>query len=183
MRSAAEAGVPANWAGRIGASMWQLLRVRRARQAAVAAINPRVERSRAQLQGISDVTWQDPYVIGFLIMLITLIARRAEHRLGEQALGLVQLDAWEAITGTKTSNIGEEVCLLSANGDAAFQDGCVNAQRLFSAIEAEEGVHGAPSRGELDADAEVAARPSAALWNRYFDERIGGMPAWLSETA
>lgn len=163
--------------------MFQLLRVRRARKAAVAAIHPHVEGSRARLQGISDVAWRDPYVIGFLVMLITLVAQRAERRLGEQALGLVQLDAWEEITGAKTSDIGEEICLLSANGDAAFQNGCDNAQLLFSAIEAEGMGRGEPVRPDPDAEAEMPARPSTALWSRYFDERISGPPVWLGDPA
>jgi hypothetical protein len=163
--------------------MLQLLRVRRARKAAVAAIHPHVERSRAQLHGISEGAWRDPYVIGFLAMLITLVAQRSERRLGEQALGLVQLDAWEEITGTKTSNIGEDICLLSATGDTAFRAGCDNALLVFEAIEAEGLGRDSLRHPDVGQGPDAPASPSTTLWSRYFDERLGGTPPWSADPA
>lgn len=147
----------------------------------MAAIHPHVERSRAQLHGISEGAWRDPYVIGFLAMLITLVAQRSERRLGEQALGLVQLDAWEEITGTKTSNIGEEICLLSASSDIAFQTGCSNALLVFEAIEAEGLGRGSLRHSDVGLGPDATANASSILWSRYFDERLGGMPPWLAD--
>ncbi|MCW5567025.1 MAG: hypothetical protein KIS84_02215 [Dokdonella sp.] len=161
--------------------MLQWLRVRRARKAAVAAINPHVERSRSRLHGISDAAWRDPYVVGFLAMLITLVAQKEESRLGDQALGLVQLDAWEEITRVKTSNIGEEICLLSANGDTAFLSGCRNAQRMFDAFAAEPSVGDGVSAGEAEPSAGTQSGAASQLWSLLFDDRLGASPAWLAE--
>lgn len=161
-------GAAITWKSRT--AMLDLLRVRRARKAAVAAINPLVEGSRWRLHGIPDMVWLDPYVIGFLAMLITLVARREVRNLEGQALGLVQLYAWEDITRSGNANVGEEICLLSANGDAAFQTGCLDAERLFRVIEAGAADADAPDLDDEDPD--LPAASVSALWSQYFDERV-----------
>jgi hypothetical protein len=150
--------------------MMRFLKVRRARKAAVAAIAPHVERSRWRMDGIPETAWNDPYVIGFLAMLITLVAQKEVRWLDGQALGLVQLDAWGAITQSASDTIGEEICLLSANGDGAFELGCSNAQRMFQELER------APAAGGEDG-------PLAAslLWSRFFDDRVRPDGNWMME--
>ena len=59
-------------------------RTRKARRAAVAAISPIVEDSRHRLGGISDVAWSDPYIIGFMVMLISIIARLESGKISER---------------------------------------------------------------------------------------------------
>ncbi len=152
--------------------MFQMLKVRRARKAAVALINPLVERSRWRFHGIPELVWLDPYLIGFLGMLITLIAQREVRSIGGQALGLVQLDAWEQITGTEIVNVGEEICLLSANGDAAFQSGCVNAQQMFFAMEQERDVDAFSGDGNVSSAVDLQTTSVGQLWARYFEERV-----------
>lgn len=49
--------------------------IRRGRRAAVTTIGPLVERSRAALNGIPDIAWRDPYLVGFMLTLITIVAR------------------------------------------------------------------------------------------------------------
>jgi hypothetical protein len=149
--------------------MLKLLKVRRARKAAVAAIAPHVERSRWRLHGIPEGTWCDPYMVGFLAMLITLFAQKEVRSLDGQSLGLVQLDAWGQITRTDAGSIGEEITLLSANGDAAFELGCNNARQVFRAIER------APSATDEQGG------PGSLLWARYFDDRVSTSGTWSPE--
>lgn len=152
--------------------MFQMLKVRRARKAAVALINPLVERSRWRFHGIPELVWLDPYLIGFLGMLITLIAQKEVRSIGGQALGLVQLDAWEQITGTEIVNVGEEICLLSANGDATFQSGCIDAQQMFIAMEQERHSDELPGDGDDSPVVDLQMTSVGQLWARFFEERV-----------
>jgi hypothetical protein len=150
--------------------MLQLLKARRARRAAISTICPLVERSRWRLQGISAAAWLDPYMIGFMSMLITLVARQEAGNLGEDALGVVQLEAWKAITKSEADDIGAEICFLSAGRDNAFQSGCENAALLFRTL---QGV-GSDARdvGDLAGGSREIDEAAATLWVRLFEERI-----------
>jgi hypothetical protein len=77
-------------------------RTRKARRAVVAAISPIVEDSRHRLGGISDVAWSDPYIIGFMVMLISIIARIQSGKISEDSLCLVQCRSWEDITAMQS---------------------------------------------------------------------------------
>ncbi len=111
--------------------MWPLIRglwnARRGRKAAVAAIAPLVTKSRHRLDGIPERAWMDPYIVGFMMMLITLAARRAVNISDSQTLGAVQLEAWSEITEQRLSSIGDETLHLSASQHKAFELGCRNA--------------------------------------------------------
>jgi hypothetical protein len=129
-------------------------------------------------------------LLGFLSMLIALVAvRHAGGRMDSDQLGLTQMRAFSRITGIVDDSIGEQVCLLSASGDEWFLDGCRNALLFLKAYE-----------GECDpADADIGdfceemprtdiswvaaslddaaafgrgGAVAAALWQRYFDDRI-----------
>jgi hypothetical protein len=116
---------------------WMLLglwKARRARKAAVTIIGPLVERSRRRLNGIPGPVWFDPYLIGFMVMLITLIARRRVNVLDNQALGLVQCGAWGTITGLKADLVGEETLHCCAIGDRDFARGCCDAANFDLAL-------------------------------------------------
>jgi len=160
--------------------MLQLLRVRRGRKAAVAALAPHVEASRHRLDGIPDGVWLEPYMVGFMSMLITLVAGRAANPLGQQAMGLVQIGAWAEITGMKPELVGEEICLLSSNSDGAFAAGCRNAAVFLDAY------YGESLAGEIanwartgaeepNIDRLHAGSDPAALWAHFFDTRIARM--------
>jgi hypothetical protein len=107
--------------------MFQLWKCRRGRRAAVDAIAPLIERSRLRLNGIPEPAWLDPYMVGFLVMLITLVARHEVDGLDSQGLALVQSETWAEVTGLKADLIGEEVLHLSASGHKTFEFGCANA--------------------------------------------------------
>jgi hypothetical protein len=108
-------------------SLSELWKVRRGRKAAVATILPLVEESRLRCQGIADGTWLDPYMIGFMTMLITLAARHKVDRIDSLFLGLVQQEAWAEITGMRPEVLGEHALELSVSDNRMFVLGCQNA--------------------------------------------------------
>lgn len=103
------------------------LRARRASKAAIALITPLVERSRGRLNGIAESTWSEPYVIGFVTMMITIIAKLESPAVEGSLLCDVQADAWAGITGTRANVIGEDLLLLSAARHPGFELGCRHA--------------------------------------------------------
>jgi hypothetical protein len=167
--------------------MWPLMsglwKTRRARRAAVATIAPLVERSRNHRDGIPERIWLDPYMVGFLVMLITLLARREVDTLDSQALGLVQCEAWTEVTGMKSDLIGAEVIHLSAARHKTFELGCADAVAFDLAL------HGTSIAGVFDlgfgmlddtlsagvnnpARAISESRDILALWDHYFETAI-----------
>jgi len=118
--------------------MWPLLlglwKARRARKAAVTAIAPFVQRSRRRLGDIPETAWLDPYLVGFVVMFITLVARRQVDALDSQALGLAQCSAWGEITGMKPDLIGEETLHCCEIGDRDFERGCRDAMTVDLAL-------------------------------------------------
>jgi hypothetical protein len=153
-------------------SLW---RARRGRRAATTAISPLMDKTRQQLQGLPDSVWREPYVVGFLGMLITLHATRNAGSLGAAALASAQAGAWSDITGMAANLVGEEICFLSAAGDKAFGLGCRNAASFFEAADIldrrnEESLlkerHSSVACGHTEED-------RSALWARYFDAYVG----------
>ena len=160
----------------------------RVRRAAVAVISPMVTQSRVRLGGIPDIVWRRPYMIGFVTTLVTVLAKyETGGRIGTQQLGIAQVDTWAEITGQYDDRIGEEICLLSAQADEEFMQGCRNASRF---LEAYWGVHHTEDADirETCENASVEQPPvfgpgelrafgrggavAALLWSRYFDEQI-----------
>jgi hypothetical protein len=153
--------------------MLSLIRVRQGRRFATRILKPLVDASRIRLGGIPDDTWSDPYVIGLLSTLVTLLAREQLQSLEGDDLGLVQVGAWKDITSTSNDDVGQDICILSMNRDIAFQNGYRTAGALFRAI--------AACGFDLQRDVDTAdAAPHAgvdqvlALWACAFDDRICG---------
>lgn len=157
-------------------------------RAAVAAVAPFVERSRVRFSGIPGVVWLDPYIVGFMVMLITLVAKREAAIGGGSALHHAQSTAWAAITGLKSDVIGEEVLLLSAGRQRDFEQGCRQALAFGQALygtaatadadlyEAWEQVtrgaplaHADPVRG---LETEAKERHVSELWSELFDTAV-----------
>jgi hypothetical protein len=167
--------------------MWPLIRglwnARRGRKAAVAVIAPLVTKSRHRLDGIPERAWMDPYIVGFMMMLITLAARRAVNISDSQTLGAVQIEAWSKITGQRLSSIGDETLHLSASQHKAFELGCRNAVAFDIAL------YGTSIAGVADAAADRSDAPIdwyggnlqqpfrtsdeiMALWQHYFESHL-----------
>lgn len=108
--------------------------VRKGRKAAVTTIGPLVERSRVSLNGIPDIAWRDPYLVGFMLTLITIVARIESRALQDHDLSLVQSQAWGAITGLDADLIGEDALTLSKSHPREFQHGCHRAMMVASRL-------------------------------------------------
>lgn len=152
--------------------MFELFKARRGRKAAVATIAPLVERSRHKLTEIPEGAWLDPYMVGFMGMLISLVAIRATGRLGSQAIGIVQGEAWGEITGCRADVIGEEICLLSAADNRLFQQGCLNAGRFLEALEASGDPASLDRAGDIGAPLDQRDALAPVLWEQYFEAYI-----------
>lgn len=152
-----------------------LSRVRKARKAACAAISPMVARSRARLGAIPDATWSNPYIVGFIVMLISIIAKMEIGKIDGQALCHVQIGAWQQITGHRSDLIGEEVMLLSASRNQEFETGCHDALALASLLISSSVLGDRPIEPDLDINA-VLPWPErddlSSLWERFFEAHI-----------
>jgi hypothetical protein len=118
--------------------VWQwvsnLARASRARAAAVSRIAPLIEGSKRRLGGISSNAWSDPYIVGLLIMLITIVARASTGRLSSDVLCSVQQQAWQRITRQPSSVVGEQVLSLSRDRDPEFERGCRTALHFSTLV-------------------------------------------------
>lgn len=157
-------------------------RTRKARRAAVSAISPIVEDSRHRLGGISDIAWSDPYIIGFMVMLISIIARMQSGKMSEDSLCLVQCRAWEDITAMQSDLMAEQLLLLSTDRNRDFELGCQNAAAfssvLFGTTTLQEGA-GLPSpeqwtdKLESETTSAFAQREDvSSVWTQFFDVHI-----------
>lgn len=165
-------------------AMFELLKVRRGRKAAVALISPLVERSRRRFEQIPESAWYDPYMVGFLGMLITLVANRAAGGLSSDGLGMVQSEAWAQITGCRNDLIGEEMCLLSTARNRIFQRGCSSAELFLERLDGAGGAYSALAGNVQVAPAApaftgypgtgISSNPesAAALWEQHFEAHI-----------
>lgn len=151
-----------------------LWKARRGRRAATTAISPLMNKTRQRLGGLPDSVWREPYVVGFLCMLITLHATRGAGALGTAALASAQAGAWSDISGMGANLVGEDICFLSAAGDRAFDLGCRNATSFFEAADVldrqdEESLLNDPLSAAACGHAE---EDRSALWARYFDAYV-----------
>jgi len=163
--------------------MFGLWKSRRARCAAREMIGPLINQSM-QRGAIPETAFRDPYIIGFLSMLITLIAKRQVGPLGAASLASVQARAWSDITGTDGALVGEEICFLSAGQDKAFDLGCRNASSFFQAVsevfdhQRDDDLADTPA---LSAPFIGAREGESSLWARYFDAYVGSRTAVADE--
>ena len=151
--------------------VFRLWKAYRGRRAAVGEIAPLVEGTRLRLGTIPDTAWRDPYVIGFLGMLITFIATRNTGPLDTDDLAAVQAGAWADITTMPGDFVGEEICYLSTSNDNRFIIGCRNAESFVRALDtvSRQGERlDERSAASLAGDREVRS----ALWSRYFDAQL-----------
>lgn len=127
--------------------MWRrisdLIQERRASKAAVAALAPMLRHSRQRMGGIGDDVWVDPYVVGFLVMLISIAARLEIADIGEAPLRRVQARAWRAVTSARGELMTEQLAVFDATRDDDFVRGCQDAVRfggmLFGDVSLSEG--------------------------------------------
>lgn len=164
--------------------------VRRGRRAAVTTIGPLVERSRASLNGIPDTAWRDPYLAGFMLTLITIVARIGCRDLQDHDLSLVQSQAWGAITGMDADLIGEDALTLSNSHPLEFQHGCHSAIMVATRLcgpgavasigyEPWQVTETLPETDALIDDGRnlgTALSPATGNWADAFEAYIAGLP-------
>lgn len=156
--------------------MLGLWKTYRSRRAVVGQIKPLIEGTRRRLGSIPDTAWRDPYVIGFLGMLITFVARRRASTLNTDDLAAVQARAWLELTGMSGDVLGEDICFLSASKDNRFMLGCRNAASFIHAVDVADD----QNAYRLDTGPAAAfddAQARAVLWSGYFDAYLGEQPA------
>jgi hypothetical protein len=147
-----------------------LWKTHRGRRAAAGQIIPLIDGTRLRLSYIPDTAWHDPYVVGFLCMLITFIATRSAGPLDTDDLAAVQAGAWTDITGMPGDLIGEDICFLSAANDHRFMFGCRNAESFVRALDSADRQS---ERVDEEAQSALADREvRSALWSRYFDAQL-----------
>jgi hypothetical protein len=147
-------------------AMFRVLKTQRARRSAVAAISPFVKRSRAARE-IPDSLWFEPYFVGFMGMLITLMASR-DQSLDTDDLAAVQSGSWAAITGMRADLIGDEICSLSADHDVRFELGCRNALSFFQVLQSGEAMSDLFQGRPEDPEQQLRT----AHWSRHFDAYV-----------
>lgn len=160
-------------------SLLGLLRARRGRKAAVSVIAPLVDSSRYRLNGIREDVWLEPYMVGFIVMLISLIARRRVSDLSGQTLGLVQAEAWTDITGLPPELLAEQVLHLSAVRHNAFEAGCHRAADIERALSSattqrEDLASGTHPRCSAGAQDVFERQLVFSLWQEFFDAHLTG---------
>jgi hypothetical protein len=146
-----------------------------------------VQQSRYRVNGIFDHAWMEPYAVGFIVMLISIIARRAEASLDARELGLVQREAWSQITGLQADLVGEAVVRLSSTRNESFACGCRNAvafvEVVYGAAENVEGSWSERAMSGLDESCSANVKPSlreaaTSSWIRFFDSRLTLVPVF-----
>lgn len=165
-------------------------RTAQAVRAATTVIGPLVAASRARVGPVPESAWLQPYMLGFMAMLIALVAaHRTQGRIDSDQLGLAQIRAFARITGVMDDSVGEQLCLLSAAGDESFLSGCRNALNFLKAY---NGEHDPDDPDIEDVWEELSAAEghtawlglvepavfgkgglvAASLWQRYFDDHL-----------
>ena len=165
--------------------MFRFLKIAKARKVAVATIAPLIGLSRDRCGTIPNMVWQQPYMIGFMTMLISLVAKaQSEEPLSSEQLGLLQLEAWSELTGEAESNLGQSIVKLSGDGDDAFVEGCRNAHRFLAAYYGHPHSH-EPDPDDVNAFGLASSGPNdieifgaggaaaAALWRECFERHLG----------
>jgi hypothetical protein len=142
--------------------MFELLKIRKARRLARAALEPFLRTGASGSDPVQAGDWLHPQIIGFLATLVTLVAQRACGPMRSHALAAVQADVLNAVTGIGPELIGEEICLWSSRGDPAFAAGAGGAAAFMEAL---------AGRGEPDGIA--AGEPEGATLALLWDEHVG----------
>ena len=173
----------------IEVAMLTFWKVHHGRRAVVTAISPFIEHSRRICNDIPARAWLDPYMVGFIATLITLIAKRRYRSLEGNALAWIQASAWADLTGLDPEMIGEEICLLSEAGNRLFELGCQNGVRFFQSLFPEQRrlsisnsdeffdafIHGVVARDietETLGQSEAHSRDIDDLWSQYFEAYV-----------
>jgi len=150
------------------AHLTDLWLARRGRRAALRFVRPYVERTRWRLGADPGQAWMEPYALGFLTGLITLVARPLMGRSRGELLGLVQVEVWATLTGLPDVVAGERILTLSLGQDLDFALGLREALDFHAAVQA---------RARRDALADEAGTQTIHdLWDSLIGFRLEAGP-------
>ena len=154
--------------------MFQLWKARKGRKAVLATLAPFIEGSEVRLGRIPAAAWHDAYILGFVSMLASLEARMAlEGSLGSLALGLIQAETVAMLSGEPAGLHGEEILMLSMEGDPRFLNGCNQAVVFHAALQRSHRAFVDPSRrNEWKSDTPYLQDDLDALWLELFEEKV-----------
>jgi hypothetical protein len=145
-------------------------RAHKSRSRVTAVLAPHLTRWRRD--GGNDADLETPVALGFLTTLIAALAQRFSGELRSDALGNLQADLWNALTGLPSDTLGERIVSLSIAGDPGFARGC-RAALLFDAVLARIHAAGVDGLGAIGCQASLDPSPEAdtqsdlaTLWNR-----------------
>lgn len=155
--------------------MLHLWKSRQGRRAATTLIDGFLQKSRRKLGSISEAAWHDPYILGFMTMLASLVAREAAGTLNSDALGLVQAETMAELSGRSADVLGEEILGLSMQEDPDFVSGCRDACLFHAALQSGDAISEPMEAAEGTSWLEDPTGPSRnadELWVRIFEERL-----------
>nr|USU32109.1 hypothetical protein NG677_23035 [Methylobacterium sp. OTU13CASTA1] len=153
------------------AHLTDLWLARRGRRAALRIVRPYVERTRWRRGSDPGEAWMEPYALGFLTCLVTLVARPVMGGVPGEVLGLVQAEAWAALTGLPAGPVGERVLTLSLAQDPDFTLGMGDALLFHSA---HRGSHQSWTPDGLSE--QTGAQTVLDLWDSLIGVRIEAGP-------
>ena len=155
--------------------MLHLWKSRQGRRAATTLIDRFLQKSRRKLGSISEAAWHDAYIVGFMAMLASLVAREAAGTLNSDALGLVQAETIAELSGRSSDVLGEEILGLSMQEDPDFVSGCRDACLFHAALQSEEAISPPTEAGESTSWLEEPTGPNRnadELWAQIIEERL-----------
>ena len=150
---------------------FQIAKTRRTGKIVVAGLRPLIQRSSQRFHGIPSRAWLDSYMLGFMAMLITALARAEHLSISNADLCALQANAWSELTEMDAGLFGAEVLLLTASQDTQFVSGCCDAENVAASI------HVARATQQVDAPDSEAWASVARTWEMTFDRRITSISA------
>jgi len=148
----------------------RMARLQRTGKLVVAALTPLIQDSQQRLHVIPAIAWLDPYMLGFMAMLITALARAQQRSLSEADLCFIQAQAWSDLTGMSADLFGREALLLAESSDQEFLRGCNDAEIVAPLLLRRSLVQQLSAQDD-DADAYASA------WETTFDLRMASLSA------
>jgi hypothetical protein len=154
-----------------------LLKVRRAKRAAIAVIEPFLAHSRTQMDPLPHYAWLEPHPLGFVTMLVTLLARNAVGNISSASLAMVQAETISALLDLEPEFAGEVISSLSMARDADFEEGSRAGIRFFCELAGVDLTIGTGQAGLVDAiDQVVRAAEPVQLNDQIFSHML---KTWL----
>jgi hypothetical protein len=127
--------------------MLNLMKIRPARRAALAALKPFLIQPNIVAKAVLPTDWLHPHVLGFMSTAVTLIAEAANGPFRNHTLAAIQASVLATVTGEAAQLIGEEITHYSSTNDPEFAEGCQTAHHFIATLEYERRRHATDAAG------------------------------------